>query len=132
MNSKSSSAGVHQDIPRPSNVGNGQTLALAKCPLGIGVKLDLVAWEHIQAHHPEIRSREEVMNALESPQIIQRSTYRHSTLIYYRLIGRRSHMADGLYMAVVVDQIGSARGTVRTAHLCRRFRAGGEALWPKR
>ena len=126
MNSKSSPAEIRQDIPRPSNVGNGQTLALAKCPLGIGVKLDLVAWEHIQAHHPEIRSREEVMNTLESPQIIQRSTSRHSTLIYYR------HMADGLYMAVVVDQIGSARGTVRTAHLCRRFRAGGEAIWPKR
>ena len=132
MDSKSSSAEIHQSVPRPSTVGNGHTLAVAKDPRGIEIKVDLAAWEHIRARHPEITSLEEIKKVLEFPQIIQRSTYRDSTLLYYRLTGRRWRSADDLYMSVVVDQSGSGRGAVRTAHLCRRLRAGGETLWIKR
>ena len=132
MDSKSSSAEIRQDIPRPSTVGNGHTLALAKDPRGIEVKVDLAAWEHIRARHPEMTSLEEIKQALESPETIRRSTYRDSTLLYYRRTGRPWRKADDLYISVVVDQSGSGRGAVRTAHLCRRFRAGGEKLWPKR
>ena len=132
MNSKSSPAEIRQDIPRPSKVGNGQTLALASGPLGIEVNLDLAAWEHIKAQHPEINSQEEVMKALESPQIIQRSSRCENTLLYYRLTGKRWRRSDDLYMTVVVGQIGTDRGVVRTAHLSRRLRAGGETLWIER
>ena len=132
MNSKSSSPGVHQDIPRHSKVGNGQTLALAKGPLDIEVKLDLAAWEHIQAQHPEITRLKEVMKALESPQIIQRSSHRENTLLYYRLTGKRWRRSDDLYMTVVVGLIGTGRGVVRTAHLSRRLTGGGGTIWINR
>lgn len=132
MGLRSSRQDALHGTPRSPSVGNGQTLAVVSDPRGIQIAVSLVAWEHIQSRHPEISSLDELRVALESPQIITRSSHSESGLLYYRLTGKRWNRANDLYMTVVVEQRGESRGSVKTAYLSRKLKTGGETLWMKR
>ena len=102
-------------------------------PRGLVVTVAPDDWDHAIEGHPEMGSRfEDVVQALQTPTVIQTSTTDPDSQVYFWLKPVDFGRFSGLYVAVVVkvDQE-SATGRVRTAYLTGRL-GRGKMLWARK
>ena len=91
------------------------------------IRLTNERWTHIISHHPVIRNlKEEMKETLRDPEIVRRSVYDPSVLIYYRYF---KDVLGGKYIAVVV-KVNNIGGFILTSYVTDRVKRGDE-VWRK-
>lgn len=88
---------------------------------GVPVRLTRESWRHIREGHPEINEPEEVLQAVRSPDVVQRGEFGA------RLAVRR---LDGNHLIVVYREVTNDDGFVITAYLAQRLKRG-PILWSR-
>lgn len=121
--------------PEPVKGTNGKHLVRSPDPQGYEITLDLATWEeHILKRHPEMgKFFDLLVQVINDPQLIQRSTVQHETHYYYRLTGRAFARANDIYLSLVVKRDEETKtGIVKTAHLLKEVRKEGETVWMRK
>ena len=94
---------------------------------GRAIRLTNERWTHIISHHPVIKNlKEEMKETLRDPEIVRRSVYDPSVLIYYRYF---KDVFGGKYIAVVV-KVNNIKGFILTSYVTDRVKRGDE-VWRK-
>ena len=92
---------------------------LAHSVNGVPIILTDQGWGHIRDRHPEIERQEQVLEAIERPELIQRGDFGALMAVL---------SLEDVYLVVVYREVTSSRGFVITAYLAERLR-GREILW---
>jgi hypothetical protein len=110
-------------------------MAIAKVtdPQGYEVTLEEERWKHITDGHPEVSKLLDILiKALAEPELICRDKADPEVHFYYRLTGRSVLRRDDIYMSAVVERSeGNKIANVKTAHLVKQPKKGGEIVWFK-
>jgi len=108
-------------------------MAIAKVtdPQGYEVTLEEERWRHIVKGHPEVEKLQDVLiKALGEPELIYRDKEDREVHFYYRLTGRSVLRRNDIYMSAVIKRSeGNKIADVRTAHLVKQPKKGGEIVW---
>lgn len=105
---------------------------VATDPRGYEVRLTNECWyNHIVVEHPEMIGRvDDVRQAIEAPDYIFESKYRHSSHFYFLEVGR-SPSGTEYVLGVVTIRQRKRKGYVQTAFIVDSFSKGGKLLWKK-
>jgi hypothetical protein len=110
-------------------------MAIAKVtdPQGYEVTLEEERWKHIIDGHPEVAKLFDILvKTLSEPELIYRDQVDKEVNFYYRLTGRSVLRRDDIYMSAVVERSeGNKIARVKTAHLVKQPKKGGEIVWFK-
>jgi hypothetical protein len=88
---------------------------------GVPIRLPEERWRHIRERHPEIEHQEQVLEAIMSPDLVQRGDF--GALLAIR-------KQNNFYLVVAYREVTSSDGFVITAYLAERLRER-TVLWTR-